>query len=40
MEFGAIGFYYADFHQMDDAEVVALLERAAAAPGADQPPRR
>ncbi len=40
MDFGAIGFYYADFHQMDDAEVIALLERAAAAPGADKPPRR
>ena len=40
MDFGAIGFYYGDFHQMDDAEVIALLERAAAASGADKPPRR
>lgn len=28
--FGAIGFFYADFHQMSDEEVIALLERAAA----------
>ena len=27
---GAIGFYYGDFHQMSDAEVVALLADAAA----------
>jgi len=26
---GAIGYYYADFHQMDDAEVTDLLARAA-----------
>jgi putative phosphoribosyl transferase len=29
--FGAIGFYYRDFHQMSDAEVTDLLARAAAA---------
>lgn len=40
LDFGAIGFYYADFHQMDDAEVVALLERAAALSGTEKPPRR
>jgi putative phosphoribosyl transferase len=28
-EFGAIGFYYRDFHQMSDAEVTDLLARAA-----------
>jgi predicted phosphoribosyltransferase len=27
--FGAIGVFYADFHQMSDDEVIALLERAA-----------
>ncbi len=26
-DFGAIGFFYADFHQLDDREVVALLDR-------------
>ena len=26
---GAIGFYYRDFHQMGDAEVIDLLARAA-----------
>ena len=25
--FGAVGYYYRDFHQLDDAEVVSLLER-------------
>jgi putative phosphoribosyl transferase len=40
LDFGAIGFYYADFHQMDDAEVVALLERAAALSGTEKPPSR
>jgi putative phosphoribosyl transferase len=28
-EFGAIGFFYRDFHQMTDGEVTALLARAA-----------
>jgi putative phosphoribosyl transferase len=27
---GAIGYYYGDFHQLDDAEVIALLAAAAA----------
>ena len=26
---GAIGFYYGDFHQMSDAEVIDLLARSA-----------
>jgi predicted phosphoribosyltransferase len=26
---GSVGAYYGDFHQLDDAEVVALLDRAA-----------
>jgi putative phosphoribosyl transferase len=30
--FGAIGYFYADFHQMDDREVIALLDRAAETP--------
>jgi len=30
--FGAIGFYYCDFHQMSDAEVTDLLARAARPP--------
>jgi putative phosphoribosyl transferase len=35
-DFGAIGFYYADFRQISDAEVVELLAHAkAAAPAAD-----
>ncbi len=29
--FGAVGFYYDDFHQLDDAEVIALLAEARAA---------
>jgi putative phosphoribosyl transferase len=28
--FGAVGYYYRDFHQLDDDEVVALLERIGA----------
>lgn len=28
--FGAVGYYYTDFHQLDDDEVVALLERQGA----------
>jgi len=35
MALGAIGFYYRDFHQMSDAEVIDLLARA---PGANEPP--
>ncbi len=35
---GAIGFYYGDFHQVSDVEVVALLDRAA-APAAAVVPR-
>ncbi len=30
-DLGSVGAFYADFHQLDDAEVVALLDRAAAA---------
>ncbi|MBW8268928.1 phosphoribosyltransferase [Caldovatus aquaticus] len=30
-ELGAVGAYYRDFHQLDDAEVLALLQEAAAA---------
>jgi predicted phosphoribosyltransferase len=26
-DFGAIGFFYADFHQIDDDEVIAILDR-------------
>ncbi len=26
-DFGAIGFFYADFHQLDDREVIAVLDR-------------
>jgi putative phosphoribosyl transferase len=33
--FGAIGFFYRDFHQMSDEEVTALLARA---PHAAPPP--
>ena len=35
-DFGAIGYYYRDFHQLDDDEVIAILNRfraAGAAPG-------
>ncbi|HKS89501.1 MAG TPA: phosphoribosyltransferase, partial [Stellaceae bacterium] len=28
-DFGAVGFYYADFHQIEDDEVGAILARAA-----------
>jgi putative phosphoribosyl transferase len=28
-EFGSVGFFYEDFHQLDDAEVTALLAQAA-----------
>lgn len=33
--FGGVGAFYRDFHQLDDGEVVALLEAAAAAPQGD-----
>jgi len=33
---GAIGFYYADFHQISDDEVTATLARAAPPPDADK----
>ena len=26
-DFGAIGYFYADFHQLDDGEVIAILDR-------------
>jgi putative phosphoribosyl transferase len=29
-DFGSVGFYYDDFRQLEDAEVIALLDRAAA----------
>jgi predicted phosphoribosyltransferase len=32
-DFGAIGFYYSDFRQISDQQVIALLERFAAGPG-------
>ncbi len=35
-DFGALGFYYDDFHQLDDEEVVALLERAPRHQGTDE----
>jgi predicted phosphoribosyltransferase len=36
-DFGAIGFYYDDFHQLDDAEVIALLDQAPHAEAAEDP---
>ncbi len=30
-DFGAIGYYYADFHQLDDDEVIAILNRFSTA---------
>ncbi len=33
-EFGAIGYFYSDFHQVSDAEVMALLAHAKTAPAA------
>jgi putative phosphoribosyl transferase len=30
-DFGSVGYYYLDFHQLDDDEVVALLERRSSA---------
>jgi putative phosphoribosyl transferase len=36
-DLGAIGFYYADFHQMSDEEVTAILARAAASATAHAP---
>ncbi len=38
--FGAIGFYYRDFHQMSDAEVTDLLARTPPAVAASEPPER
>ncbi len=35
--FGAIGFFYRDFHQMSDAEVTELLSRAAQPAGRAKP---
>ncbi|WP_029007086.1 phosphoribosyltransferase [Azospirillum halopraeferens] len=32
-DFGAVGVYYADFHQVEDAEVIALLDEANRAVG-------
>lgn len=29
-DFGSVGFYYDDFRQLEDAEVIVLLDRAAA----------
>jgi putative phosphoribosyl transferase len=38
--FGAIGFYYRDFHQMSDAEVTDLLARAAQPAAPAKPPQK
>jgi putative phosphoribosyl transferase len=38
-DLGAIGFYYADFHQMSDEEVTAILARAAAPATAQTEPK-
>ena len=38
--FGAIGFYYRDFHQMSDAEVTDLLARTSPAAAASDAPER
>ncbi len=38
-EFGAISLFYEDFHQVEDAEVVACLDRAAKAEAARGPTR-
>ena len=38
-EFGAISMFYEDFHQVEDAEVVACLDRAAKAESASSPVR-
>jgi putative phosphoribosyl transferase len=32
-DFGAIGYFYADFHQLDDDEVIAILDRFAPRKG-------
>lgn len=34
LDLGSVGAFYADFHQLDDAEVVALLARGAGGKGA------
>ncbi|HXE26219.1 MAG TPA: phosphoribosyltransferase family protein [Roseiarcus sp.] len=40
-DFGAIGYFYADFHQLDDREVIAILDRFPSGKGeAPQSPRR
>lgn len=37
-QFGAIGQFYGDFHQLEDSEVTALLDRAPREPPAATPP--
>jgi putative phosphoribosyl transferase len=37
--FGAVGYYYDDFHQLDDEEVIALLAGAARRPEARERPQ-
>lgn len=32
-DFGAIGYFYADFHQVDDDEVIAILDRSPSSKG-------
>lgn len=40
-DFGAIGYFYADFHQLDDREVIAILDRFPSSKGeARHSPRR
>ena len=40
-DFGAIGYFYADFHQLDDREVIAILDRfPSGKEEAPQSPRR
>jgi len=40
-DFGAIGYFYADFHQLDDREVIAILDRFPSSKGkaGHSPPR-
>ncbi len=40
-DFGAIGYFYADFHQLDDREVIDILDRFPSSKGeAPRPPRQ
>ena len=38
--FGAVGYHYSDFRQIEDDEVIRLLDECAAAHGASRRPRR